>query len=89
MSIKVENMRSATTGHKVATQLIIYTENETYFQSYDNIIVKIENGQTTLDKRFWNYSKTTSKYRDQFLGESKAETQRKIEQGIYKLENLN
>ena len=30
----------------------------------------------------WDYSMTTGKYRNQFLGEDKKETQRKIKEGI-------
>ena len=61
-----------------------------YFQSYDSIIVKKEkNGIITLDKKFWNFSRTTSKYRSMYLEESKAETERKIKDGVYKLDNLN
>lgn len=61
-----------------------------FFQSYDSIICLIDNkGQTYLDDKFWNYSKTTSKYRNQFLNETTKETQSKIDSGEYKLVNLN
>lgn len=42
-----------------------------------------------LDRDTWDYSTTTGKYRNQFLGESKKETQAKIDSGVYKLDNLN
>ena len=35
------------------------------------------------------YSKTTSKYRNMFLGETTKETQKKINSGEYILTNLN
>ena len=70
-------------------QVIIYTENSVLFQSYNSTICKIENGQTFLDERFWDYSKTTGKYRNIFLGEEKKETTKKINSGEYKLTNLN
>jgi hypothetical protein len=60
-----------------------------FFQSYDSIIVKDCGGEITLDYYYWDYSRTTSKYRNQFLGETKAETQAKIDSGEYKLANLN
>ena len=61
-----------------------------YFQSYNSIIVKIDNkGKVTLDERYWDYSTTTGKYRNRFLGEDKKETQRKIDNGQYALANLN
>ena len=81
MKTKVKNLAN--------NQVIIYTENSVLFQSYDSIICKIENGKTFLDERFWDYSKTTSKYRNIFLGEEKKETTKKINSGEYKLTNLN
>ena len=65
-------------------------EGNRYFQSYDSIIVKKDrDGHITLDERYWDYSKTTGKYRNLFLGEDKKETQRQIDNGTYKLANLN
>jgi len=43
----------------------------------------------TLDVNYWDYSKTTSKYRNEFLGESTKETKAKIKSGEYKLADLN
>ena len=40
---------------------------ETFF-SYGNVIATKQNGVITLDEKYWNYSKTTSKYLNQFLG---------------------
>jgi len=42
-----------------------------------------------LDKNKWDYSVTTGKYRNQFLNETKKETQKKIDSGEYKLVDLN
>lgn len=91
--MKVENMTSAQ-GNKIANQFIMTRETrggtETTFQSYDSVIVRITpNGTVKLDKKYWDYSVTTGKYRNQFLGESKKETQAKIDSGEYKLTNLN
>ena len=85
--MKVENFTS--NGKKVANQFRVYDNGKCYFQSYNSIIVMIENGKTYLDERFWDYSTTTGKYRNQFLNETKKETQAKIDQGIYTLTNLN
>ena len=82
-------MRSDSSYNAVACQFIIEVGNKTVFQSYDSIIAVKENGKVTLDKNFWDYSKTTGKYRNQFLGEDINETRRKIKAGIYKLANLN
>lgn len=87
--IKVENMQSSK-GNDVPNQFIITTNEGTYFQSYDSIIaVKDHKGNITLDKQYWDYSITTGKYRNQFLGENKAATEKKIKSGEYKLANLN
>ena len=86
----VKNMISSS-GNAVANQFIIEHENgSSVFQSYNSIIVHIDHtGTVTLDRKFWDYSKTTGKYRNQFLRETKKETEKKIESGEYKLADLN
>jgi len=86
--MKITNLTS-NKGNKIANQFQIQSENAIYFQSYDSIIVKIEGGKTYLDPIYWDYSKTTGKYRNQFLREDKKETEKKIKAGIYILTNLN
>jgi hypothetical protein len=86
--MKVTNLTS-NKGNKIANQFQVQTENAIYFQSYNSMIVKIEDGKTYLDAIYWDYSKTTGKYRNIFLGEDKKETERKIKSGIYILTNLN
>lgn len=74
----------------VKKQFLIHDDNgATFFQSYNSIIVRKDRNGITLDAHYWDYSKTTGKYRNLFLGEDKKETERKIAEGIYKLENLN
>ena len=84
------------TGKPVANQYVIEDQNHAYFQSYDSVIVKTtvlcdisQPLQIELDHKYWNYSVTTSKYRNQFLNESTKETQAKINSGEYKLVDLN
>ena len=89
MKIKVKQMTSSRSGSPVANQFIIYTIEGEYFQSYDSIIAFNNNGKITLDNNTWDYSRTTSKYRNQFLGEGIAETRAKIESGEYTLADLN
>jgi hypothetical protein len=90
MKIKVKNMTSNRSGKSVANQFIVYTSEGKYFQSYDSVIAFKDNeGKVTLDDYTWNYSRTTSKYRNEFLGEYIADTRAKIESGKYKLANLN
>jgi len=88
--MKVENMTS-TRGNKIANQFIIVDDNnDKTFQSYNSVIAKkINTGLIYLDEYFWDYSVTTGKYRNQFLGEGIADTRKKIEQGVYILTNLN
>lgn len=73
------------------------------FQSYNSVIAVrtfwrqediegIPNAKTIeieLDSTYWDYSTTTGKYRNLFLGEDKKETERKIKNGTYTLTNLN
>ena len=88
--MKVQNMISPASGREVANQYEIWDDNGVnYFQSYNSIIGKIDKGQVTLDEYYWDYSVTTGKYRNIWLGEKKAETQKKIDSGEYKLANLN
>ena len=90
--MKVQNITNAR-GNKVANQFIIFDSESTYFQSYKSIIVKttFEDDERVvyLDENYWDYSVTTSKYRNMFLGENKKETQAKIDSGEYKLADLN
>ena len=86
--MKVQNMTS-NNGNKIANQFVIYTDNGSIFQSYNSTIVKIDSGKTYLDKNTWDYSKTTGKYRNIFLNESKKDTEAKIKSGQYILTDLN
>ena len=67
-----------------------------YFQSYDTMIAFMPDfrnrdglNKVLLDAKAWDYSTTTGRYRNQFLGETKRETQAKIDSGEYKLVDLN
>lgn len=86
--MKVTNMYSDK-GNPVPNQMIIETNNGTYFQSYKSLIALRRNGKVYLDSRYWDYSKTTGKYRNQFLGENIKETREKIKIGIYELVDLS
>lgn len=88
-TMKVENMTSAR-GDAIANQFIIRTDKGTFFQSYNSVIVfNPFEGKLQLDKNNWDYSNTTGKYRNLFLGETKKETEKKIASGEYILTNLN
>ena len=87
----VSNMISAH-GNDVPNQFVITNDNhDAYFQSYKSIIArKIEaTGKVELDAKFWNYSKTTSKYLALFLGVPNKEIKNKVASGEYPLVDLN
>ncbi len=95
--MKVQNMTSNRSGREVANQ-IIFTDDEhnQFFFSYGMLIAKRENftpekreRQVYLDRDSWDYSVTTGKYRNQFLGETKKETEAKIKNGTYIVADLN
>lgn len=90
--MNVTNLKS-TNGNRVPNQFDITHDNHNYFQSYNSIIVHINYNTAPrtieLDSKYWNYSRTTSKYRNIFLGETTKETEAKIKNGEYKLVDLN
>ncbi len=87
--VKVRNMKS-NSGRSVANQFEIETDDATYLQSYNSIIAKrMDSGVIYLDEHYWDYSVTTGRYRNMFLGENKGVTQMKIDSGEYILTNLN
>jgi hypothetical protein len=99
--MKVSNMKSSN-GNSIPNQFIITEEGrgangnfirKEVFQSYASVIVERivwpDEIRITLDREYWDYSTTTGKYRNQFLGENKAATERKIKSGEYTLADLN
>lgn len=91
MKVKVSNLTSPSSGKEVANQFQLEVGSKVYFQSYQTIIAVYDRrtGKTVLDKNAWDYSTTTGKYRNDFLGEKRPETERKIKNGTYKLRDLN
>lgn len=82
-----ESMESSN-RNTVANQIIIKFDNGLVFQSYDSIIAvdffeKDKRQMYLTDK--WDYSVTTGKNRNIFLGETRAETEAKIKSKEYKL----
>jgi len=98
--MKVENIES-NKGNKIANQFVITDDDgNKFFQSYNSVIAKIGlsktwlkdqdfNAKIYLDQKYWNYSNTTSKYRNIFLNETITETKKKIKSGEYILTDLN
>ena len=73
----------------VKNQFVIQTDKGLVFQSYETIIAAKIAGKVYLDQNSWDYSVTTGKYRNLFLGETKKETEQKIKNGEYILIDLN
>lgn len=89
METRIEKM-TGRTGHPVRNQVILHTDEGRYFKSYDTLIVFIDNDENVfLDEEYWNYSRTTAKYRRDFLNEGIEDTRKNIQEGVYKLVNLN
>ena len=94
--MKVENMTN-NNGNKIVNQFIIHFNNDyKIFQSYNSIIAKIDLIQSDdnepyifLDSYYWNYSKTTSKYRNKFLNMTTKEIENAIKNGSITLTDLN
>jgi hypothetical protein len=87
--MRVTNMTSSR-GNTIANQFIIDDNNESYFQSYKSMIAKIDKfGKVFLDSYYWNYSRTTSKYRNMFLNMTTKEIEKGIKDNEIELVNLN
>lgn len=87
---KIENFRSPRSGSPVANQIRIWIDEGVVFQSYQTIIAFAPYaGKKQLDRDGYNYSRTTMKYLNEFLGHDMKETRRRIEAGEYELVDLN
>ena len=87
--MRVTNMTS-NKGNTIANQFIIDDNNESFFQSYKSMIAKIDKfGKVFLDSYYWNYSRTTSKYRNMFLNMTTQEIEKGIKNNEIELTNLN
>jgi len=90
LKVKVRNMTSNSSYTPVKNQFVIETPDGTYFQSYETVIAfRDNNGNVWLDSRSWDYSMTTGKYRNQFLGMDRKETEKAIKSGEIQLVDLN
>ena len=86
--MQFRNMNSPS-GNPVANQFVVSANEFTGFKSYNSIIAIKYDGQIYLDTTDWDYSVTTGKYRNIFLGEGIRETRKKIKNGTYVLADLN
>lgn len=86
VTVNLDNLRVIPMGKH---QYIIKSDGVRIFQSYLSIIAIKEGKMVILDKNDWDYSRTTGKYRNQFLNENKATTEKKIKSGEYYTADLN
>lgn len=83
-------------GNELANQQIMSDPAGETFVSYGTKIAyrshkHYEDGERriVLDKNYWDYSRTTSKYRNEFLGFGVDECRRRISNGKIELADLN
>jgi len=85
-----KNLTSPRSGRPVANQFEINHNGEKFFQSYRVIVAKYDaSGRLFLDSYYWDYSRTTARYRNQFTGLTTDETKKGIKDGSIVLCNLN
>ena len=88
-NLQVSNFISDS-GNNIANQFSIRTNKGKYFQSYNSMIAFISyDGLIKLDSKYWDYSRTTSKYRNRFLGLTTDQIKQQIKDKTIKLTNLN
>ena len=89
-TMKVRNMKSIS-GSTIKNQFILEHGQNEYFQSYETIIAMRDkiSGLIYLDAKMWDYSVTTGKYRNQFLGMDKKTTEKAINNKEIILTDLN
>ena len=72
-------------GNIVHNQYTIITDEGKYFQSYESIIAFIpdepKDGVKLILGKYWDYSRTTSKYRHKFMPYTKDEILKMLESG--------
>lgn len=79
--VRVESMQSRN-GNDVPNQFIIYADYGVMFRSYgSNIAFKPYDENILYLGEDWDYSKTTGKYRNEFLGYGVAELRARIADG--------
>lgn len=88
-NVKVKSMISSR-GNEVPNQFKIETNEGVFFQSYESIVAVIRlNGEIELDKKYWDWSVTTSKYRNSFLDMKTKDIKKAISVGEIVLTDLN
>jgi len=79
---KEEKMMKITTMAKNQTICTMNNDME-FLQSYKSVVVARIRGKVYLDKNTYDYSKTTSKYRNRYLNVNNAEFKENLQNGKY------
>ena len=87
MAKKIEQMETIHHGGK--DHYIITVGKKVYFQSYRTLIAIVNNGRITLNRHYWDFSKTTAAYRNRFLGMTTKEVENGIANHVIKLRVLD
>ncbi len=83
--MNLQTLAKASITHIDANHIKLSIAGFTALYSYNSLIVVIEPSGQILLGGDWKFSKTTSKFRSQFLNESTADTEAKLASGEYKL----
>ena len=76
-------------GNNAVNQVVIVNDQESTFQSYQTTMAHFDcEGNITLDKSY-PYSRTTSRYLNQFLNVTSKERDKHVKSGFYKIADLN
>jgi hypothetical protein len=92
INLKSNEMKTNVQNYKgVKNQLIIKTDQGTFFQSYNSVIAftPADGSKTQLDKKYWDYSQTTRRYRNLFLNKTSKQIRDEIKTGEIILTDLN
>tara|TARA_R110000824_G_scaffold74607_1_gene189600 strand:- start:96 stop:380 length:285 start_codon:yes stop_codon:yes gene_type:complete len=89
-NLTIDELKNSSVDKLQDNQYVFTINGSEIFYSYKTIIaIREYDGTLTLDSDKWDYSKTTSKYRNIFLNMTTKETQEEIKNGNIKTANLN
>ena len=84
MVTSIQNMKTNSGGY-ASNQFIVYSTEGVYFISYQSVIAfKPINSITKYIGNDYDYSRTTMRYLQKFLGHDIKETRKRLEAGVYK-----
>lgn len=75
--VGTRSLSSPATGNAVSNQVVVNFENASVFESYGTLIAVKKDDKIYLSKDY-NYSRTTSKYLNQFCGMTSKEVEKEL-----------